>query len=444
MDAVVKKMDKIKQLLSSGKIFFSDKYGRGIITLISRHGMSQIVLFLALPILVRLYSPDDMGRLGLVLSFISFSSVVISLRYEIAIVNARDISDAIQLSFLCLILTVIFSCFLSGVFVFLIKMNYFGFGNLSSNLWIAVFLMMFFTSVFQILRYYHLRFNNYKIIGSSILLQGFSKSFWQIFLGYLNFGCFGLIFGEMLGRCAGFLNMGKIFIRDVHIHRINVCDNLLENALVNRVYPLCVLPSSLIDILAFSMIVPILAQVYGLSIAGFFSLANRLVVFPASLVSSNVADIFYSKIADCKRENSSEIKKIFLVTAKQLFLVGIIPAIIAMVLSPIFFDKILGDKWHVVGIMVSIMVPWVFSQFVVSTVSRVIFVVGGQKFKLIYDGVSLVFSIGGIYLCGFMGLSPLVAVGVISFLHVLGYILYFLILFMVTTNFVKGNRVCVE
>src|SRR3954464_573016 len=55
---------------------------------------AQALILLTAPLLTRLYSPAEMGRFGVLLAFVAFTSVVVNLRFDMAIVSARTDIEA--------------------------------------------------------------------------------------------------------------------------------------------------------------------------------------------------------------------------------------------------------------------------------------------------------------------------------------------------------------
>ena len=68
------------------KLYKNSEFGQKVITLMTGASLSQLVLFLVVPILTRLYTVSDMGEFALILSFSSIFSVIATGRYEQAII----------------------------------------------------------------------------------------------------------------------------------------------------------------------------------------------------------------------------------------------------------------------------------------------------------------------------------------------------------------------
>jgi len=417
-----------------------EKYTHGLINLVSSTALGQLITIAALPILTRLYTPSEMGKFGLMTSFLSLVSVLSCLKYEVAIVAAKSYGDAVKLSILSLFISLISFILFGWLFIYFIKHNILGFAVLPIITAPVVALSLLAIALFQIAKFFNLRINNYKIIGYSNLTQNCVKVFSQVTLGLLKLESLGLILGDLLGRSMGIIGMMKIFHKEFkqHSYVFNV-KALWKLAIKNRAYPLYIGPSSIINTLTFTLPIPLLTQYYGVSIAGIYLLANRILAFPISLISANIADIFYSQISDYSRENYSQIKPIFWLTAKKLLFMGLLPTIIIILFSSTVLGNILGKNWQEVGIITTFMAPWGLAQFIVSPISRVVLVVGGQKFKLIYDFFCLMNICGGFYGAAFFHLSPVTAIAIVSALQVCAYGVCFTILCFLINRFLKNK-----
>jgi len=83
--------DKVKTAIKSGS---GNHFYKNILKLASGTALGQGLVIASTPIITRLYSPDEMGVLGIFMAFAGFVSVGIGLRYEIAIVSASNQREA--------------------------------------------------------------------------------------------------------------------------------------------------------------------------------------------------------------------------------------------------------------------------------------------------------------------------------------------------------------
>src|SRR5690606_13058502 len=98
-----------------------------------------------------------------------------------------------------------------------------------------------------------------------------------VVLGGVGLGLAGLLLGELVGRLIGVTRM-------VHVARPTLARALAEPVPMSlrRIatefaqFPLAGVPSSLLNALALHLPTPLLAAAYGLPVAGFFALVQRV------------------------------------------------------------------------------------------------------------------------------------------------------------------------
>src|SRR5262245_42547640 len=71
---------------------------RNFSILSGRSALAQGFTIALMPVITRLYLPDNLGQLGLFTDFINVAILAASLRYEFAIVSARNDREAAQLT----------------------------------------------------------------------------------------------------------------------------------------------------------------------------------------------------------------------------------------------------------------------------------------------------------------------------------------------------------
>ena len=86
------------------KSLSESKFLANVIKLAGGSAMGQALVVLSTPLITRLYGQVDMGIFGIFMSFISFASVGVALRYDLAIVASRDKLEADVLLILSIVI----------------------------------------------------------------------------------------------------------------------------------------------------------------------------------------------------------------------------------------------------------------------------------------------------------------------------------------------------
>ena len=131
--------------------------------------------------------------------------------------------------------------------------------------------------------------------------------------------------------------------------------------------------------------------IYSSKTLGFFSLANRTLGMPSSLIGSSIGQVFFQQ-ASIEYQKYNNTKKIFVSTLKKLIIIGI------PIFTLIFFfiedaiALIFGEIWRITGLYCKILTPMFFIRFVSGSLSSILNIFEKQKIALLIN-LTLLFSI---------------------------------------------------
>jgi O-antigen/teichoic acid export membrane protein len=391
--------------------------------------LGQGLVILASPVLTRLYDPGDMGLFGLFSSFVGVATVGLCLRYEAAIASAPSQEEADELMLVSAMLCIPSTVVATAGFVCLCYWDVLGFGAIP--MWAAwtAFPGFLFTGVWTALRYHYVRRQKLRRTAESGIVQNAGRAAIPIALAPLDLGWFGLAAGEVLGRGLSALWL----VRGSGITRAQ-CRQVLDHGKVTsllrkyRDFPLLALPSSALNALALALPVPLIVALYGPQDAGFFALVQSVLAVPAGIVGRSVADAFHGQAAAHARQSASLVRPFLLRVTGRVALLSLVPTVVLFLFGPQLFAWGFGSPWVVSGRLGAMMAPWIFAQIVVSPVTPIVFIVGGQRSKLLYDLSAVGVTVAALYGGRSCGLSLEASVGLLSVGYALAYGLYFLIL----------------
>lgn len=415
--------------------FTRSRFTQNVAILGGGTALAQGLLVLASPVLTRLYSPRDMGLTGLYVAYAGFITVAVSLRYDTAIVSATDTCEAAHLAVVSLALLLPCSLIFAAVLYGMVRFAVLGYGQLPTYTMYFIIPFVLLTGAFGALRYWFIREESLGNVSKALVAQNGARSLVQIIFGALQMGWVGLVGGDLLGRSVGIGGMLRTawprIAREVFpLKRAEIVKVLGSY----RKFPIYSLPSALIDTLALSLPLPLIADLYGPDSAGHFSLVLRVLSLPLALVGTSVADSFHGRMAARVREEPSSSVRFFYRTARGLFFVGVGPAILLMVFGENIFRLIFGQNWAIAGKLATAIAPWSLTQLIVSPLSRVVYVLQGQELKLLYDLASLLFTVGAIFVGHAVGFSLFHTVFWLSLSNVVANGLYFALLIRVVTR----------
>ncbi|MET0264458.1 MAG: oligosaccharide flippase family protein [Duganella sp.] len=144
------------------------------------------------------------------------------------------------------------------------------------------------------------------------------------------------------------------------------------------------LPSNLLNAAVGQLPLLIIGARHGVMAAGLFALTQRVLAAPISLLASSVLEVFkresvrqYQQQGDCRPA--------YLHALRVLLALGIVPALVLLVASPMLFRVAFGADWRGAGELAQLLAPLFFLNFVASPLSYVFFVAGRQKIELLWQ-----------------------------------------------------------
>lgn len=420
------------------KYLSRSEFTKGVFAISSGTLAGQIIVLILTPVITRLYSPDDYGVLAVYASVLGVIAVVSSLRYELAIPLPKDDQTAANVLVLALIICFSIS-FVSGVALWCFGDNLIKFTKTSAMkayLWLIP-LGTFGAGAYTIFSLWAIRDNNYRKLGQTKLAQGIMLVVTQITLGILNIKPLGLLLGLFAGHTAG---IGTLAISTFKKNKQNFknvsFDRVIKVAKRYRRFPLFSSYTSFIDAISSQAPAFLLAALYGPGVAGLYALSQRVVSAPLVFIGKSVDQVYFGEASRLIKNDASgeSLLKIYLNTAKKMFLLGILFVIPLFLFSPVLFEFLFGKIWREAGHYVQIMTPMFLFQFVIGSLSQTLNVVERQDIQLFWVIVYLVgvsFSFAVTY---YLHLSAVFAIALLSLMMTISYLLHFVLCVYVLRN----------
>jgi O-antigen/teichoic acid export membrane protein len=241
--------------------------------------------------------------------------------------------------------------------------------------------------------------------------------------------------GELLGRAVGVLPLFRDAWPSVRklSYGASIRD-LLRTLNRHRKLVVYSLPSTFIDTLVANVPIPIIIKLYGLEDGAYFALVQKVLAVPLGLISASVADTFHSSLARCERESPSQMRALFYQTSFWLVAIGLIPSAVLALFGRPIIAVTFGSHWAVAGTLAALSTPWFLSQFVVSPLSRLVFVLHGQELKLIYDVVILAAMAVVTAFSIWRHFNLFETVWAFSLSNTIGYVIYYLVLMRIISK----------
>ena len=402
-----------------------------VLVLMTGTSISQAMTIAILPILTRIYAPTDFGVFALFVSITSILSVIITGRYELAIMLPKEEEDSINifvlsiliafgLSLLSLLVVSIFNDRLTTLL-----------GNQEISKWLYfVPLSIFFVGIYQSLNYWSIRKKQFRIVSVANISKSAGAAAISIPLGFLKLGSAGLIVGDIVGRGAAASVLGyQAWRRDKHTVVFISKEKIMENAKKYKHLPRYSTVSSFLNTLSNQTPIFLLTSFFSASITGFYSFGHRIVTVPMGLLSRSVSSVFYERASKAyteKRDLYGLVKNAYLKLAQ----IGIVPFVLLFMFAPNLFAIIFGSEWREAGMYTQILIPWLFIVFLTSPLTPVITILGKLGEYVIFEILLFLSRVLSIALGFYVFDSPVVSivlfssVGIVFNVFLLFYLLH--------------------
>lgn len=393
---------KFKRLLSrqlqgeSGNVF------RGMLTLVMGAGLARIVGLASIPILTRLYSPEDYGVLAIYTSIVAVLVPILTLRYVTAIPLPKTDAMAFNLFMLCAKLILVGTLLISLVLGFFGEtvLGWFSMQEFA-HLWWLIAIGVLGTATYELFSLWATRKKDYKIIAKTQFTQSLTGNAVKIGLGLLSLKPLGLVIGQLIAQSGGVGSLFKNAYQDFKKLYPNL--SAKKQKFVAKYYqdfPWFRLPSQFLMVLSIQAPILMMSALYDKESTGQLGLAIMALSLPVSLIGSAMSKAYYAEIASLGKHNIKRIKELTFSVQKKLFIVGAPFSLLVYLFSETLFKLIFGDDWSEAGKFASILAPFILFQFTSSPLMEVVNILGSQIIYLILHSLRLL-GLYGLYLLSY-------------------------------------------
>ncbi|MBA3925604.1 oligosaccharide flippase family protein [Listeria sp. W9-0585] len=389
--------------------------------------MAQVIVIAVSPILTRLYAPDDFGMFSVYSSILIVLLTFSSLCLEKAIPIEKNQRNVVQLVYIsCITISIV--AILNTVLYAAFDWSLFTVFQVKTNIWLQLLLScaLVFAGVYQVLSYQAIRQKEYREITASKMGQSFGTAGGQVGLAFVPGMFSGLIIGDVIGRFFGLVMLTQRFLKTNPLQKIR--PKRMKYLLWKyREYPLFSTLSTLCNSLSLQLVILLLMSFYGSEVVGYYSLTQKAIGVPITLIGIAISQVFYGEAAEKGKTDRASVYALYMTIIKRLSMVAV-PAIIVLVfVAPSLFGFVFGEEWTRSGEFVQYVSFLFLGQLIFMPVSQVLYATGHQKMQLMWDVGRCIIVFAGMYLLHMMGAS--VEVVLIYFGTVMG-LSYFVLGYM--------------
>lgn len=394
-----------------GQRLLQSTFVRDVLLLSGGTGIAQAIGLAILPVISRIYSPEDFGLLALFASIVTLLAVFTTFKYELMIMQSRSHRSASQL--VCLIMAIgICAASVSLVIVVLFRhqiANLLGTPQLEAWLWMLPVLLLF-TGLYQALRFWKIRLGQFSIVAHSTIARALVFAAVATAMSFIPLGTMakggGLIIAFILSEIAMTLTLllsvrsqdMKLFA-PANWKRIKIVGS--QNGPVAAALSVSWAMAAVYERIPDLMI----SSFFGTVSLGFYSMVGRIVAAPSRLVSAAINDVYRQRASELHRKQG-RFDALTLTTLSTTAAMSVVPFVVAIIYAPTLFSILLGPEWELAGHYASILLVGEFLAFTITSSDSAAVIVKDKRLIFFWGLARLLFT---------LGLYPFLHLGILDF-----------------------------
>lgn len=362
-----------------------NEFLRHVLTLMSGTLLAQLLTMATALVLGRVFDPSQMGLYSGVMSVAAFLIPLAAWRYDMAIVLPDTDADGRQMTRLATGLNT-----LSSVVVTLVMLMFGGpiaraIHHPEARWWLLwCGPIVWSWAQFTILNYWANRQKNFRLVSHNAVINSVVTNVGQVGAGLGHLGVVGLLGGTVLGEFAAVGHSGRTTYGQIMRGREPGARSYRELMREYRKMPLLNLPNAMVDQVRLQGINLMLLTMLSAGDLGQFGMAWRLVQAPMASINTALNQVLLQRLS---RARPGEMTRLVRSSMKRSALIGLVPFAIIFFLAPTVLPAVLSSnhqKWHVAGQVTSLLVPWLYLNFITQPISACYIVARRQGTLLVF------------------------------------------------------------
>lgn len=391
---------------------------------------ASILGFFAEPWISRAWGPMVYGIGAYYHSVITIVSGLLFLRYNFAIVQAKNRREAHNLLALCFIVLILMLLIIAPFYKFASSMakGDFPFDKYEG----LIFLSAAFASIGILYRFWYSGQKKFIAISGSLILSSLSNT-----ILLLVYGAMGKVSEQNMIYIRVFTTMlvpivliAPYFRRDFWITlKVVSLKGILSVAKKFKRFPLYEYWGFAANVMAYNIPVIIIARYWGQESTGLYAKAFNLLNVMVLLVGNSVNRVLHKEAADLVNQKKS-IASLLIQTSNGLIKYSILPTVFLILLAPEFFSILLGQRWQMSGVFSQYLSLWTLAAILGNATLPIFGVLNKQLHYTLFTVSSLVARVIILVIMGTLKADIVLSTAVFSIANFLvvslmtGYILH--------------------
>lgn len=414
----------------------NNSLAKNILIVASGTAGAQLIALVLMPIITRLYGPENYGKLGIFMTIITILAPISTMALPSAIVLPEKDSESKKIAGISLVIAFAFSLILSLLFVLgeeLLQV-FSGIQSLGNLIWFIP-LAVLFTAYQSVYTQWIIRKKQFNSLSKVAIAHSTVNYGTQAIIG-LKYPLTYILIG--VHSIGVFLRALLLFYysKSINTSSLDKTNDIKPTTVevLKKYYdfPVYRAPEMLLSAISQGMPIILLSNYFGLAAAGFYSLTRTVLAIPVTLLGSSIQSVFYPHFNEAVL-NKLETRKLLIKPTLILLYIGSVPFIMTVFFAPFAFSIVFGTEWYEAGKYAQ----WLSLWFLFTLVSRpsiaAIPVFKLQGWLLIFEVMSTALKILALFIGYYFFKDPVVSVALFSIIGTISYIVLILKVFKKST-----------
>ena len=342
----------------------SSKIFRAMATLILGSGIAKVISLISIPIITRLYSPDDFGILAVFTAAVAILAPLLTLSYHLAVPLPRQASVAGTLVWLAFFPSA-FCAFVLTAILWTYNFQILSALSVSALIpyWWLIVIGIFGFASFETLSMWATRERAFGQLSRLNVRQALFGNLVKIAAGVFGAGPIGLMVGAIVGKSSGTLTLfaaNRAALEGAR-QRLTI-RRLIAVAKRYSSFPLLRFPANQLTALGQHFPVVFISTMYGTEIAGQFGLTMLAFALPVTLLAASMSKAYYGEVAQLTHSQPGAAYHVTKEIVWRMLAISLVPTVFIVLWGPHLFALIFGDEWSQAGEFARYIAPLLLVQ----------------------------------------------------------------------------------
>lgn len=380
-------------MISIGELqrLIKSDFTKNVGTLFTGNGISMVVNLVALPVLSRLYTPEEFGSVALYVAIAQLIAVFVSGRYDYAIMLPRKNGEALKVAISGVILSFYMSILVTVALYFSYArlLAFFPHPAFAKLLWMLP-VVGFLLSVRQILCMWFSRRSRFLFTSQSKVLQTVTANGVRLPRPIYASGIAGLWLGFVVSELVALVQGVFFFWKHEHrLFRATERTDFKETLVKYANFPMYSMPISFLNSISSNLLVFAFSFAFTSSVVGLYERFSKMISMPLDMVSSSFSIVFFQKMSFVSSKPRFY-RRAYLVS----LLIGGFINLPIVLWGPKIFAFVLGPSWLFAGEMARYLAPLMVFGFATRCIATTFSTIDRNGVMLVWQLFYLVLTLG--------------------------------------------------